>query len=120
VASDPALGHRGALDWQLNGLLRPAVVTEATNAYFDAQNLFGQWLEERCETNLSKSCFATSSELYKDWREYAEAAGEHPGSQKSFGDELEKQGFERGRVTGGTSGYRGIGLRYDQRGRHQR
>jgi hypothetical protein len=33
--------------------------------------------------------------------------------QKSFGDELEKQGFERGRVTGGTRGYRGIGLRYD-------
>jgi putative DNA primase/helicase len=103
----------GALDWQTNGLLRPAVVTEATNAYFDAQNLLGQWLEERCETDLSKSCFSTSSDLYKDWRAYAEAAGEHPGSQKSFGDELEKQGFERGRVTGGTRGYRGIGLRYD-------
>jgi putative DNA primase/helicase len=103
----------GCLEWQLNGLTRPAVVTEATSEYFESQDLVSQWLEERCETDPSKSCFATSAELYENWRKYAEAAGEHPGNRKSFSEALEKHGFERHKGAGGSRGYRGIGLRYN-------
>jgi len=38
----------GCLDWQAQGLLRPDSVTSATKSYFEEQDLFGRWLEERC------------------------------------------------------------------------
>ena len=40
----------GCLDWRKHGLLRPDRVQEATAAYFDAQDLFGRWIEACCET----------------------------------------------------------------------
>jgi len=40
----------GCLDWQEHGLVRPPVVIEATREYFDDQDVFGQWLDEHCET----------------------------------------------------------------------
>jgi putative DNA primase/helicase len=36
----------GCLDWQKNGLVRPASIEAATEAYFSEQDLFGQWLED--------------------------------------------------------------------------
>jgi putative DNA primase/helicase len=39
----------GCLDWQQNGLVRPAIVSDATNAYFETQDVLGQWLDEKCE-----------------------------------------------------------------------
>ena len=45
----------GCLDWQANGLIRPASVSAATDEYFEEQDLFGQWLEEECDVErLSK------------------------------------------------------------------
>ena len=47
----------GCLDWQLHGLVRPASIAEATDAYFSEQDLFGQWLDDKCDVekdNLSK------------------------------------------------------------------
>ena len=37
------------LDWQRNGLIRPQSVISRTAEYFDAQDLFGQWVAERCD-----------------------------------------------------------------------
>lgn len=39
----------GCLDWQTNGLIRPESVKKATEQYFEEQDLFSQWLQERCE-----------------------------------------------------------------------
>ena len=39
----------GCLDWQANGLIRPEVATRATQAYFDEQDIFAQWIEDCCE-----------------------------------------------------------------------
>ncbi len=39
----------GCLTWQKNGLVRPESVVAATSAYFEAQDLFGQWLEDHCD-----------------------------------------------------------------------
>jgi putative DNA primase/helicase len=50
----------GCLDWQRNGLVRPASVKETTEAYFSDQDLLGQWQAEKCDaepTNNSKSDF---------------------------------------------------------------
>ncbi len=38
----------GCRDWQRHGLLRPDAVTEATRDYFEAQDVMGRWLKERC------------------------------------------------------------------------
>jgi putative DNA primase/helicase len=75
----------GCLDWQKHGLVRPQIVLDATESYFEDQDSLGQWIDEctDCEPgNTHKS--ATSAELYKSWSEYSHAAGENPGSQKEF------------------------------------
>jgi len=81
----------GCLDWQDNGLVRPQVVRDATDTYFEDQDLFGQWLEEQCEKGPGK--FETFAGLFKSWRDYAELNGEKPGSSKAFSQTLAKQGF---------------------------
>jgi putative DNA primase/helicase len=38
----------GCLDWQQNGLVYPQEVLDATKAYVEREDRFGQWLKERC------------------------------------------------------------------------
>ena len=86
----------GCLDWQEHGLARPAIVNDATAAYFDSQDLLGQWLDEKCKCGGDPVfSFETAGRLYKSWSAYCEAAGDPPGSCKSFGDQLERRGFRR-------------------------
>jgi putative DNA primase/helicase len=84
----------GCLDWQINGLVPASAITTATADYFDNQDLFAQWLEEKCDAepdNEFKS--ATAAQLFKSWSEFAQAAGEEPGSRKGFGMLLQRRGF---------------------------
>ena len=86
----------GCLDWQANGLVRPASVIEATEDYFSAQDLFGQWLDEKCDVepgNVYKT--ESNATLYASWREYAEKAGEPAGSQKAFAENMQRRGLQR-------------------------
>ena len=99
----------GCVDWQAEGLARPAVVVEATNEYFSEQDLFGQWLEERCIINsIVKD---TSAKLFADWRVFCEHAGVPAGNAKTLGDRLRKAGFERSKV-GGQKGWKGVTCRH--------
>jgi len=82
----------GCLDWQQNGLLRPAIVTEATAEYFDEQDLFAQWLEV-CTEKKTERIGESTKVLYYSWKKYAEAAGDNPGSQKSFRDSMRQHGY---------------------------
>ena len=73
----------GCLDWQANGLIRPAVVTASTADYFSDQDLLAQWIEECCERtdedgNPAKDTLAS---LIASWRNYAKSRGEEPGEQ---------------------------------------
>jgi putative DNA primase/helicase len=84
----------GALDWQPNGLLRPAAVLSETEAYFEAQDSFGHWLDEACVTDLGNPHrWETAADLYASWRKFAEAGGENAGTQKVFGDRLSTRGY---------------------------
>jgi putative DNA primase/helicase len=76
---------RGCLAWQANGLAPAETVLAATASYFDNQDLFAQWLEEKCDAepgNEHKT--STSAKLFKSWSDYAKAAGDPPGTRKSF------------------------------------
>jgi putative DNA primase/helicase len=85
----------GCLDWQANGLSKPASVLAATEEYFSDQDLFAHWLAEECiceAGNMDRS--ETSGTFFKAWREFAIAAGNSPGSQQSFKDQMMRHGFK--------------------------
>ena len=81
----------GCLDWQQHGLIKPKVVMQATQDYFDDQDLFGQWLEECCVTGRSE--WEATAKLYASWKSYAEINGVRPGSIKSFSANMVKREF---------------------------
>lgn len=100
----------GCLDWQKNGLQRPAVVIEATREYFEDQDVFSQWFDESCEHDAGHR--EANTALFTSWKRYAEAAGESAGTAKSFGEAMRKRGLEPYR----TKSERGfLGLRLIQK-----
>jgi putative DNA primase/helicase len=89
---------KGCLDWQLHGLGRPASVIEATDDYFAAQDVFAQWIEDRCETGASM--WELPAALFRDWSAYAREHGEAAGSMVTLAEKLEKHGFRKRRSSG--------------------
>lgn len=105
---------QGCLDWQKHGLGRPESVAAATNAYFSKQDLFGQWLEDRCRVEHdNRSLFTPTRRLFRDWTSYAIEAGEKPGNTNDFTEALERHKFVAHRLSaslGKHRGYLGIEL----------
>ena len=92
----------GALDWQANGLVRASSVTEATEGYFSEQDMVGQWLADTCELSAGKphqaltgTYWESAADLFASWKEYAQAAGEDPGTQKGFASKLRRAGLQQ-------------------------
>jgi putative DNA primase/helicase len=80
----------GFLDWQKNGLTRPAVVTKATQQYFEDQDSFSEWISEKCK--LGDRLSDTSKNLQGSWRSYQEENGEKPDGRNTFYDRLRAKG----------------------------
>lgn len=99
----------GCLHWQAHGLLRPASVKAATDAYFSDQDLMGQWIEDRCEVRTG--LWDKSADLFDNWTDYVHKAGENPGSKKAFGQAMQRRGFEPDRITDGIRVFRSVRLR---------
>jgi putative DNA primase/helicase len=102
----------GCLDWQeVNGLVRPQSVTEATSEYFADQDIFSQWLNEECDVEPGNrwKC-EKSGALFSAWSDYARRSREDPGSKVNFADELKERGLVSEKGTGGIRQYRGIRL----------
>ncbi|MFN6935198.1 MAG: phage/plasmid primase, P4 family [Tsuneonella sp.] len=99
----------GALQWYANGLSRPQAIADATDRYFEDQDLIGQWIAERCETRAGAMGRATP--LFDSWRDFARESGEPEGTQRAFAEALHKRGFERDRVNALGRIYRGVDLR---------
>ncbi len=89
-------------------MIRPEIVAEATKDYFDDQDLFGQWIADRCEKAPGK--FEQTTPLYNDWSEYARTAGDDPGSQKSMSGRLKRAGFQY-KKSNGIRAYYGLSLK---------
>ena len=103
---------QGCLEWQQIGLAPPKVVTDASEAYFAAEDAIARWIGACCA--VDKSYSATSGELYRSWKKWAEDGGEEPGSNKAFSNALEEGGYKRKIERDGTRFY-GIALRPDER-----
>jgi putative DNA primase/helicase len=94
----------GCIDWQENGLTRPPVVEAATEAYFADQDLFSQWIEERCDVRLGDdTLWDRSADLFESWAKFCEALGEEPGNSKSFANKMSRRGFEPRRFNRNTT-----------------
>jgi putative DNA primase/helicase len=101
----------GCLDWQANGLLRPESVTATTNAYFDDQDVLGQWINESCEVERDNPHkWDTVAELFGSWSKYATEAGEQPGSKKAFSEAMQSRGFHSARGGKGVRKFTGVRL----------
>jgi len=98
----------GCLAWQAHGLRPPSCVQAATDEYFEAEDAFGQWIEERCY--VERNGRTRVSELYADWKSWGEARGEFVGAIKRFSDLLESRRFEKTRIATGQV-FLGISLR---------
>ena len=103
---------QGCLDWQANGLVRPAVVLAATEEYFESQDLFGRWFEEKCDIS-DKTAFTETSDLYASWSTYAHQNGEESGAISRFGPMIGKMGFPKERIKQ-KRGFRGVALRKEE------
>ena len=99
----------GCLGWQRQGLNPPRCVQQATEAYLEAEDAHGRWLEERCE--FGKAYEMASAPLYADWKPWAEERGEYVGSLKRFSEVLIARGFTPCRIGRSQArGFRGLRL----------
>jgi putative DNA primase/helicase len=99
----------GCLDWQRNGLVRPAVVLNATAEYFEAQDTIGRWLVERCIRDASLA--DKPGKLLADCRTWAGENGEMPPTPSAFRSAIEKVDGVRYATVKGVQYVRGLGLR---------
>src|SRR5262245_64309055 len=76
----------GCLDWQKRGLAPPEAVTAATDAYMEAQDAIGTWIEEACESDPQAK--EKVGDLYASWKAWADRSGEFAGSMKMFSQKL--------------------------------
>ena len=97
----------GCLDWQVQGLSQPTVVTEATGEYFQDQNLTERWIADCCERVATAE--ERISELFRSWGCWAEDNGEKTGTSKQLSERLVDAGFQRCRMShGGNRGIAGL------------
>jgi putative DNA primase/helicase len=84
----------GYIEWQKVGLMAPAIVTSATNEYFESEDTFGQWIEDECTAEIgNQNKWDRFSELFESWTDYATKIGDPSGSSKAFSEALSNRGF---------------------------
>ena len=95
---DPHMGDRlikeapGILNWCLAGLKeylhagkleQPEIVTQATSAYREDQDLLGDFISERCDIGPAYQC--TNKELFQAYTQWCAFNGDDALKQKTFG-----------------------------------
>jgi putative DNA primase/helicase len=89
----------GAVEWHAKGLQPPPVVTDATLEYLASEDLIAVWLDDRIYREPAARTLA--SELYKSFKEWAEATGERAMSQRAFSMALENHGYHKEKTMDG-------------------
>ncbi len=84
---------KGCLDWQKDGLKVPKVVSDATKAYQDSENVLREFIADRCLVGANYK--AKSSVLYQAFKAFLEGTGEGSISQRRFGEAMTEEGYVR-------------------------
>jgi putative DNA primase/helicase len=79
----------------------------ATEAYLESEDAIATWISEACEHD--RRAWESSSALFASWKAWCERSGEHCGTKKRFGQNLEARGFMPERDSAGNArGFRGL------------
>lgn len=97
----------GCLEWQRTGLAAPTIVTEATDEYFDDQDIIKQWLEDRTEDG-GMFAFTPVKDLFASWKSWCDERNHKPGTSHALSEALSDRGHVRKRGTGGNRGFRNL------------
>lgn len=81
----------GCLEWQVEGLKPPQAVVNATNDYLEGQDVLATWIDERAVED--KNARASPTQLYQDFKTWAEERNEYVWPQKQFSQKLEESGY---------------------------
>lgn len=87
----------GCQIWTTDGLQAPEIVRDATSQYIDAEDIIGEWLEERTEQKGETD----RPIAYKNYRAWCEGRGDRSWSSKAFWAALEERGFTLRRTASG-------------------
>lgn len=99
----------GCLHWQQQGLPMPKVVADATAAYREESDVMGAWLSECCVVGAGYQ--AKSSDLYGNYKAWAQTGSEYVMSQTAFGRRLQERGHDVKRAGDGSKWRVGLRLR---------
>jgi putative DNA primase/helicase len=100
----------GCLEWQEVGLAPPKCVTDATEEYFEDQDLFKQWLED-CTQDGGPFAFTKVSALFSSWKQWCDSRNLQVGSANSLSDALLDRGYIRKKGAKGARGFKAITLK---------
>lgn len=93
------LEHEGILQWMINGctlwqkigLDVPQIVLDTTQEYFNSQNSFQQFLDEKCQIETHNKEFnENSNDLFRSWCNFAALNHIRQGTMANFRENLEK------------------------------
>ena len=97
----------GGKAWREGGLRPPKAVLDATSDYLADEDNMASWISDRCHLELAAS--TRSSDLFRSFCEWCEAAKERPGTQKAFSQRLQSHGYHKKREADGVH-FHGIRL----------
>jgi len=100
----------GCLEWQRMGLAPPAIVQDATAAYFADQDTLQQWLDE-CTEDGGPVAFTRSAALFASWKTWCEERNWKAGSAMALSETLVDRGFEKGRDGNGQRGFKRLAVK---------
>lgn len=83
----------GAEWWAREGLAPPATITEATAEYFREEDVFGLWLDERCDKR-DGAC-TERSQLYQSYETWCRGMGHAAATMHSMTRWFNQNGFEK-------------------------
>jgi putative DNA primase/helicase len=106
----------GAMAWQKVGLQPPDAILAANASYFEAQDLFGRWIDECC--TLDKNLQLEPARLRASFNTWAKANGEEELGGNAFAEAIDQfEGATLRRFSShGKRWVKGIGLKPAQRG----
>ena len=100
----------GCLQWQRIGLAPPAIVHDATEEYFAAQDTLQQWLDD-CTEDGGQFAFSRIADLFASWKAWAEGHNLKPGSAQALSEALADRGFAKARNSTGQRGFRNLAVK---------
>ena len=102
----------GCLEWQRTGLVPPASVRDATEAYFADQDTLQQWLDD-CTEDKGAFAFSRTAELFVSWKKWCEDRNLKPGTMQALSEALADRGFRKKRNNVGQQGFTNLTAKPD-------